>query len=95
MPSRTFTRRLVDQMIWANVVPVKIQSVPDQFCFFPIAGCLGCVCDTEIGDNPVQFMHGALGMWQVYKTQYWGRHNANYWTGSLPTFGRVSFLKIT
>ena len=36
-------------------------------------------------------MHGALGMWQVYKTQYWGRHNANYWTGNLLTFGRVSF----
>ena len=66
-----------------------MQPVSDQFSHFPIAGCLGCVCDMEIGDSPPQF-NNALGNWQVYKTPYWGRHNANWWTGNLPTFGRVS-----
>ena len=54
-----------------------------------IRDSLGCVCDTEIGYSLSQL--NVLGNWQVYKTQYWGRHNANWWTGSLSTFGRVSF----
>ena len=50
-----------------------------------IAGCLGCVCDVEIGDSSSR-------NWQVYKPQYWGRHNANFWTGNLLNFAYVSIF---
>ena len=53
-------------------------------CLLGIAGCLGCVCDTEIGDSSSR-------NWQVWKGQYWGRHNANWWTGNLLNFAYVSF----
>ena len=48
-----------------------------------VAGCLGCVCDIEIGDSLSR-------NWQVYKIQYWGRHNANYWTGNSLELAYVS-----
>ena len=56
-------------------------------CLLGIAGCLGCVCDTEIGDSSSR-------NWQVYKPQYWGRHNANWWTGNLLNFAYVSYNSI-
>ena len=56
-------------------------------CLLGIAGCLGCVCDTEIGDSSSR-------NWQVYKIQYWGRHNANWWRGNLLEFAYVSSSEI-
>merc|ERR1719510_264973 len=45
-------------------------------CLLGIAGCLGCVCDKEVGDSSSR-------SWRVYKPKYWGRHNANYYRGNL------------
>merc|ERR1719242_337872 len=45
-------------------------------CLLGIAGCLGCVCDKEVGDSSSR-------NWRVYKPKYWGRHNANYYRGNL------------
>ena len=57
----------------------------DDGILLGIAGCLGCVCDTEIGGSSPR-------NWQVYKGPNWGRHNANWWKGDLLQFSYVSFL---
>ena len=54
-------------------------------CLLGYAGCIGCVCDTEIGDSSSR-------NWQVGKYPNWGRHNANWWKGDLLQFSYVSFL---
>ena len=54
-------------------------------CLLGIAGCLGCVCDTEIGVSSSR-------NWQVSKGPNWGRHNANWWSGDLLQFSSVSSL---
>ena len=56
-------------------------------CLLGLAGCLGCVCDTEIGDSSSR-------NWQVDKEQYWGRHNVNWWDGDLLQFAYVSYKTI-
>ena len=58
-------------------------SCNNKGCLLGLAGCLGCVCDTEIGDSSSR-------NWQVLKGHNWGRHNANWWTGDLLNFAYVS-----
>ena len=50
-----------------------------------MAGCIGCVCQKEIGD-PSSRISG----WQVLHMKNWGRHCANYYTGNLLKFSYVS-----
>ena len=57
----------------------------DDGILLGIAGCLGCVCDTEIGDSTSR-----ISGWQVYKTKYWGRHSAIFYSGNLLQFSYVS-----
>ena len=49
-----------------------------------IAGCLGCVCDKEVGEV------SSSRNWFVAKWKPWGRHNANYYRGNLLQFSAVS-----
>ena len=57
----------------------------DDGTLLGIAGCLGCVCDTEIGDSTAR-----ISGWQVYKMKYWGRHSAIFYPGNLLQFSYVS-----
>ena len=49
-----------------------------------IAGCLSCVCDKEIGDDP------SSRQWNVYKPKYWARHNANVYQSTVAALAGVS-----
>ena len=57
-----------------------------------MAGCLGCVCDTEIGVSSVS---GKLRAWKVWKDDYWARHNANYLKRNLVLFAEVRYFFAT
>ena len=76
---------MADLMVYVN----GYSECSNGGCLLGIAGCLGCVCDTEIGDSSVS---GMLGSWKVYKSQYWGRHNANWYRGDLLQFAYVRYF---
>ena len=50
------------------------------------AGCLSCVCDTEIGDDSSPNPRS----WNVYKPAYWARHNVNVYRSTVTALAGVS-----
>ena len=59
--------------------------------FIGLAGCIGCVCDTEIGwIDP--YKSGTSRSWEVYKYDRWGRHCGNFYGGDLLDFAYVKYF---